>query len=170
MNTATWVAIPFAYLLGTFPSASLFARAAGIDITKVGSGNPGASNISRSLGWRKGVWVFVLDAAKGAICAAAGLVIAGRPAGYTLAGAAIIGPILSPIVFISGVALWLAVSRLTKLASLASILAVAVLPIGMVVVGRDLWEVLTTIGLCAIVMSRHIGNMRRLVTATEHRI
>ena len=78
--------------------------------------------------------------------------------------------VLSPIVFISGVALWLAVSRLTKLASLASILAVAVLPIGMVVVGRDLWEVLTTIGLCAIVMSRHIGNMRRLVTATEHRI
>ncbi|MGB1380508.1 MAG: glycerol-3-phosphate acyltransferase, partial [Ilumatobacteraceae bacterium] len=71
---------------------------------------------------------------------------------------------------ISAVALWLAVSRLTKLASLASILAVAVLPIGMVVVGRDLWEVLTTIGLCAIVMSRHIGNMRRLVTATEHRI
>ncbi len=192
MNTATWVAIPFAYLLGTFPSASLFARAAGIDITKVGSGNPGASNISRSLGWRKGVWVFVLDAAKGAICAAAGLVIAGRPAGYTLAGAAIIGHILpigrrlrggkgvatgggafavlSPIVLIRGVALWLAVSRLTKLASLASILAVAVLPIGMVVVGRDLWEVLTTIGLCAIVMSRHIGNMRRLVTATEHRI
>jgi len=45
-----------------------------------------------------------------------------------------------------------------------------VLPIGMVVVGRDLWEVLTTIGLCAIVMSRHIGNMRRLVTSSEHRI
>ena len=91
MNIAAWVAIPFAYLLGTFPSATLIARASGIDITKVGSGNPGASNISRNLGWRKGVWVFVLDAAKGAICAGAGLLIAGRPAGYALAGAAIIG-------------------------------------------------------------------------------
>lgn len=192
MNIAAWVAIPFAYLLGTFPSATLVARASGIDITKVGSGNPGASNIGRNLGWRKGVWVFVLDAAKGAICAGAGLLIDGRPAGYTLAGAAIIGHILpigrrlrggkgvatgggafavlSPVVFIGSIALWLAVSKLTKLASLASILAVAVLPIGMIVVGRDLWEVLTTVGLCAIVMSRHIGNMRRLVTATEHRI
>ncbi len=192
MNIAAWVAIPFAYLLGTFPSATLIARASGIDITKVGSGNPGASNISRNLGWRKGVWVFVLDAAKGAICAGAGLLIAGRPAGYALAGAAIIGHILpvgrrlrggkgvatgggafaalSPIVFLGAVILWLAVSRLTKLASLASILAVGVLPIGIVIVGRDSWEILVTVGLCSIVMTRHLGNMRRLVTASEHRI
>ena len=61
-----WVALlPAAYLLGTFPSAALVARANGIDITAVGSGNPGASNVTRALGWRKGVWVFVLDALEG---------------------------------------------------------------------------------------------------------
>ncbi len=77
---------------------------------------------------------------------------------------------LSPIVFLGAVILWLAVSRLTKLASLASILAVGVLPIGIVIVGRDSWEILATVGLCSIVMTRHLGNMRRLVTASEHRI
>ena len=39
----------------------------------IGSGNPGASNVTRALGWRKGVWVFVLDALKGAIAAGLGL-------------------------------------------------------------------------------------------------
>ena len=54
------------YLLGTLPSAIWIASANGIDISTVGSGNPGASNVTRALGWRKGVWVYVLDAAKGA--------------------------------------------------------------------------------------------------------
>ena len=63
---AVWVALtPSAYLLGTFPSASLVASASGVDITATGSGNPGASNVTRALGWRKGVLVFALDALKG---------------------------------------------------------------------------------------------------------
>ena len=37
--------VPVGYLLGTFPSAVLVARARGVDITKQGSGNPGASNV-----------------------------------------------------------------------------------------------------------------------------
>ncbi|MFT4657382.1 MAG: glycerol-3-phosphate acyltransferase PlsY, partial [Ilumatobacter sp.] len=61
------VLIVLAYLLGTFPSATLIARANGVDIQSVGSGNPGASNVTRALGWRKGVWVYVLDTIKGAI-------------------------------------------------------------------------------------------------------
>ena len=61
-----WVAlVAAAYLLGTFPSAALVASASGVDITTTGSGNPGASNVTRTLGWRKGVLVFVLDALKG---------------------------------------------------------------------------------------------------------
>ena len=83
--------LPVAYLIGTFPSASLVARANGIDIRTVGSGNPGASNVARVLGWRRGVWVFVLDAAKGALAAGLGLVVDGRPAGYWLGAAAVIG-------------------------------------------------------------------------------
>ena len=44
--------VPLAWLLGTFPSAVLVARAHGRDITAEGSGNPGASNVSRLLGWK----------------------------------------------------------------------------------------------------------------------
>lgn len=189
----TWVALcVVAYLIGTFPSAPIVARAAGIDITKVGSGNPGASNIARSLGWRKGIWVFVLDAAKGAIAVAIGLIADGRPLGYAMAAGAILGhvfpagrgfrggkgvatgggafAVLSPIVFPFLILIWLVVSRLTKTAALASILAVAALPVGVALVGRETWEVPATIALCALVMVRHLGNIRRMVTAKEHRL
>ena len=57
--------IVFSYVLGTFPSAILVAKANGVDISTFGSGNPGASNVTRALGWRKGVWVYVLDALAG---------------------------------------------------------------------------------------------------------
>ena len=45
-----WLLLVPAYFLGTFPSAVWIARTKGIDITKEGSGNPGASNIARTLG------------------------------------------------------------------------------------------------------------------------
>jgi glycerol-3-phosphate acyltransferase PlsY len=186
-----WVLLlPVAYLIGTFPSASLVARANGIDIRSVGSGNPGASNVTRVLGWRRGVWVFVLDAAKGALAAGLGLLADGRPAGYWLGAAAVVGHVfpvwqrfrggkgvatgggifgvLSPLVFTALVALWFAISRLTKKASLASIIIVSLLPVGVGVVRRDAWEVLATAGICALVMTRHVGNIRRLVTRREH--
>ena len=46
-------AIP-AYLLGTFPTAMLVARAGGHDVLTEGSGNPGASNVARLMGWKAG--------------------------------------------------------------------------------------------------------------------
>lgn len=61
------LAIVLAYFCGTLPSAILIAKSKGIDITTFGSGNPGASNISRALGAKYGALVFLLDAAKGAI-------------------------------------------------------------------------------------------------------
>ena len=72
MNVGVEVAllVPVAYLLGTFPSAALVARRRGVDVTAEGSGNPGASNTFRLLGWKAGALVFALDVAKGAIAAA----------------------------------------------------------------------------------------------------
>lgn len=186
-----WVLLlPVAYLIGTFPSASLVARANGIDIRNVGSGNPGASNVARTLGWRRGVWVFVLDAAKGALAAGLGLVADGRPAGYWLGAAAVVGhvfpvwqrfrggkgvatgggvfAVLSPFVGTAAVALWYVISRLTKKASLASIIIVGMLPVGVGIVRREAWEVLATAGICALVMIRHVGNIQRLVRRREH--
>ena len=46
---ATVLLVPVGYLLGMFPSAVLVARSRGVDITKQGSGNPGASNVIRVL-------------------------------------------------------------------------------------------------------------------------
>ncbi|MED6337208.1 MAG: glycerol-3-phosphate acyltransferase, partial [Actinomycetota bacterium] len=80
-----------AYVVGMFPSAILVARAASVDITSVGSGNPGAANITRNLGWKRGIWVFVLDAAKGAVAVGAGLAIDDRPLAYLAGAAAILG-------------------------------------------------------------------------------
>jgi glycerol-3-phosphate acyltransferase PlsY len=188
-----WVALlPAAYLLGTFPSAALVARASGIDIASVGSGNPGASNVTRALGWRKGVWVFVLDALKGAGAAGLGLLVDGRSAGYWLGAAAIVGhvfpvirrirggkgvatgggvmAVLHPLVAIALMVVWVAVSRLTAKASIASIAVVALLPIGVAVTAAPSWEIAASVGLCALVMARHLGNVKRLVTRKEPKL
>jgi len=64
---------PLAWLLGTFPTAVLVARAKGRDVTREGSGNPGASNVGRVLGWRWGAVVLVAEFAKGTLAAGVGL-------------------------------------------------------------------------------------------------
>ncbi len=64
------------YFFGSLPFGYIVARAHGVDIFKVGSGNPGATNVKRVLGERfgdrgrrAGNLVFALDAVKGALAA-----------------------------------------------------------------------------------------------------
>lgn len=185
-----WFLVPVAYVLGTFPSAILVARAGGIDISTFGSGNPGASNVTRALGWRKGVWVYVLDAGKGAIAAALGLVVDGQPMAYWCGAAAIVGhmfpvfrrfrggkgvatgsgvllvvqPILAPL----AVALWWLVTRLTGKAALGSVVAVALVPVGLIVQETPAWEFLAVAGLCALIVVKHADNIKRLIRREEH--
>ena len=54
-----------AYLLGSIPTGYLVARAKGIDIRTVGSGNIGATNAMRVLGKPAGIFVLLMDALKG---------------------------------------------------------------------------------------------------------
>ena len=54
-----------AYLVGSLPTGFLVAKAKGIDIRTVGSGNIGATNAMRALGKPLGVFVLALDALKG---------------------------------------------------------------------------------------------------------
>ena len=75
---------------------------------------------------------------------------------------------LSPIVFPIRVALWFVISRVTRKASVASIVIVALLPVGVGIVRQDVWEVAATIGVSMLVMTRHLGNIKRLVTRREH--
>jgi glycerol-3-phosphate acyltransferase PlsY len=59
------------YLFGAVPFGYLIARAKGVDLFKVGSGNIGATNVGRVLGKKFGIAAFVLDFLKGAIPVAA---------------------------------------------------------------------------------------------------
>jgi len=54
-----------ACLLGSLPTGYIAGRLVGVDIRKVGSGNVGATNVTRVLGKRFGYPVFLVDFAKG---------------------------------------------------------------------------------------------------------
>jgi glycerol-3-phosphate acyltransferase PlsY len=64
-----------AYLLGSIPFGFLVAKAKGIDIRNVGSGNIGATNAMRVLGKPAGIFVLLLDAAKGWFACYVGLTL-----------------------------------------------------------------------------------------------
>jgi len=55
------------YLLGSVPFAMIIAKAHGKDLRNVGSGNIGATNLSRAVGKKWGIFCFVLDAVKGIV-------------------------------------------------------------------------------------------------------
>jgi glycerol-3-phosphate acyltransferase PlsY len=61
------VALALAYLSGSLPFAWLAGVAKGVDLRKQGSGNLGATNVFRVLGWKVGLVVFLADALKGAL-------------------------------------------------------------------------------------------------------
>ena len=70
MQPLALVGLVVAYLVGSVPTAYLAGRAHGVDLRRHGSGNLGATNALRVLGWRTGVPVFAVDAAKGYVPAA----------------------------------------------------------------------------------------------------
>ncbi len=61
------LAIAFSYFLGAIPSGLLVARAHGIDIRTVGSGNIGATNVFRAVGRGWGLCTLLCDALKGLV-------------------------------------------------------------------------------------------------------
>lgn len=181
------ILVPFAWLLGTFPSATLVAKAKGHDILTEGSGNPGASNVGRLLGWRYGLLVLVMDFAKGALAAGVGLAIDGRPGAFVLGAAAIVGHtfplyrkggkgvaagagmlvVLYPLIVVGLGVVWIIVARVLKKASLASLLVTVLFPITVWLAGYDLWEVAVLAALAVLVVLRHAANIRRLVRREE---
>src|SRR3954470_13721828 len=61
------VAVVLSYLSGSIPFAAIAGKLRGVDLRKHGSGNLGATNVFRVLGWKVGLLVFVADALKGAL-------------------------------------------------------------------------------------------------------
>ncbi len=83
------------YLVGSVNPAAIIARLRGIDLRSAGSGNPGATNVARTMGGRWGVLVGVLDVLKGLLPA---LVFGrfGLGAAEVAGLAAVLGHITSP--------------------------------------------------------------------------
>jgi glycerol-3-phosphate acyltransferase PlsY len=153
-----WTLLPLlAYLLGAIPFGLLIARARGVDIRKVGSGNIGATNVFRSVGKGWGLLTFALDALKGfvpawlfpaaashcwglprcpelqLVCGVAAIVghnwpvYAGFRGGKGVATSA--GAVLgiAPVGVLIGLASWAVFFALSRYVSLASILAAVTL-------------------------------------------
>lgn len=177
------------YFLGTLPSAIVVARSKGVDIMSFGSGNPGASNVARALGTKYGALVFVLDAAKGAIPAVLGLAANGDAGAYICATAAILGhmfPITRKFRGGKGIATgggmllvmhwyilvyllvsWLLIAKITKKASIGSIILTPTVPIILWIIGTPAWEIITIIGIGLLVEIKHLPNIKRLLAGKE---
>ena len=143
----------FAYLFGAIPFALIIGKLHGVDIRTVGSGNVGATNVTRAVGPVQGKICFVLDLLKGAIpVLAAQVLLPGMPGMAIAAGAvAILGhmfPVylkfkggkgvstgagaalaLAPLPLLCALALWGILFLATRYVSVASILAAAALPV-----------------------------------------
>jgi len=179
--------IPVGYVLGMFPSAVLIARAKGHDILAEGSGNPGASNVARILGWRFGAIVLLADFTKGAAAAGIGWAADGRPGAYLVGCAAVVGHtyplgrkggkgvaaaggmlvVLFPLIALPLAVVWFVVSRVLHKASIASLLIVVVFPVTVALAGYDGWEIAVISGVSALLLLRHLPNIRRLVHRAE---
>src|SRR5262245_34443188 len=151
-----------AYLIGAVPFGYLVARWRGVDITKLGSGNIGATNVGRVLGKPLGLLVFLLDFAKGALPTAAARVCFGDEADYlaVVAGlSAILGHmfpiylgfiggkgvatgagvvfVLMPLPALGGLLVWIAMLCAFRYVSLASLAAAAALTVLRLVVSSE---------------------------------
>ena len=168
------------------------AHRAGVDVTNVGSKNPGASNTFRTAGRKAGAIVFVLDILKGVIPSVVGLATVSRPLGMACGIAAFLGHIfpvqrrfkggkgvatagglafgLYPLVATVLILVWFVVVKVTHKASIGSLLIVVLLPVGVGLTHHRAWETTCIAGLSVVVMARHAQNIKRLLKGTERDI
>jgi glycerol-3-phosphate acyltransferase PlsY len=180
------------YLAGSLPFGYWLGRAKGLDVRTVGSGNIGASNVWRALGWRYGLPVVVLDVAKAFVPALLGVILVDDLAGVLAGAAAMLGhwrPIflrferggktvaaaggvffaVAPLVGVATAAVWIVVFVATRYASVASIVAAMSTPFLAVLFGEPWPVVVFATGAAAAVVVLHRANLRRLRAGTENR-
>ena len=184
-----------AFLVGSFPTGYLVARAYGVDIRQVGSGNIGATNVLRSVNRWAGRGVFVVDMLKGFLPPLLAPVLLPQPdhsvTQVIACFFAILGHNYTPWLGFRGgkgvataaggflaicwpallvvAAVWLAVFFLSHYVSLASIVAVAALPF-LVFGFSNNWIFTAFATLVAVVtILRHKPNIQWLLAGTEHK-
>jgi glycerol-3-phosphate acyltransferase PlsY len=185
-----------AYLCGAVPFGLLVARARGIDIRSVGSGNIGATNVFRCVGKGWGLLTFALDVLKGllpvlllprpdAAGAAAPLLYAGAAVaghnwpvflrfrggkGVATSVGALLG--IAPGAVGAGLGVWVAVMLLGRYVSLASICgAAAVAAFAWIrhVPGTSIAVPTALTILAGLAIWRHRANIQRLCRGEENR-
>lgn len=186
-----------AYLVGSIDFAVIVGRMHGVDIHDVGSGNPGASNVLRTLGTFPAVLVLVGDMMKGVVGAAMGMVSSGVADpqvhwAFAIGLAAVVGhcyPVFHkfkggkgvataggvtlftiPMVALIDVVVWGILARVTKTASVSSLVVMGLtIPLALWrgVRGIALVWLLATI---LLIVWRHRGNIRRMVRGDEQRV
>lgn len=183
------------YLVGAVPTSYLVVRLVkGQDLRTLGSGNLGATNLYRVLGWRYAVPVALFDILKGAFPV---VIFAPRAGGgaveaLVLGGAAVVGhafPVflgfrggkgvatgagvvlgLAPLAFLATFVTWAVVVKLSGYVSLGSMLAALVLPPAVYLLHPERRPMIGLfILLAALIIVLHRKNIGRLRSGTENR-
>jgi glycerol-3-phosphate acyltransferase PlsY len=192
------LALALSYASGSIPFAYLAGAASGVDLRKQGSGNLGATNVFRVLGWKVGLVVFLADALKGALpvlllprliggtgepvlwaiaCGVAAIAGHVRPlwlgfsrGGKGVATAAGVFFALAPLPMLAAFLVFVAIVLASGYVSLASLVSALVLP-GLLLVtqGARAPLFLVSLVIAAFVFWTHRANIGRLRRGEEHR-
>ena len=185
-----------AFFLGAIPFSWILARLfGGLDIRSVGSGNVGATNVARSLGYGIGATALLLDVAKGVaavllaryLCGAeataaqamaGGVAVLGHNFSPFLAfrggkgvatGAGVLGT-LAPLVLVLCLVVFIVTVAITRMVALGSVLGSAAMPPATWFLDGDPSLVLLALLLAGLVIVRHRGNIARMLSGREDRL
>ena len=186
------IALVLGYVLGSIPFGLLLTRAAGLgDIRQIGSGNIGATNVLRTGNKGLAAATLLLDAAKGAVAVVIARYFLGETPAMLAGLAAFLGhvfPVWLGFKGGKGVAtylgvllalawqlaamfalIWLAIAGLTRISSLAAIVATIAVPIAAWIWGGSDLAIVATV-MSVIILIKHRANIERLMTGEEPRI
>ena len=181
-----------AYLLGSVPFGLVMARLFGLgDIRAIGSGNIGATNVLRTGNKPAAALTLLLDAGKGGIAVLIARYALAEDAAQIAGFAAFLGhcfPIflgfkggkgvatflgtLLALFWPAGIAAcltWALVAGVFRISSLSALVAAALSPVWVSVLGMPSAG-LTTALLAALIFMRHDANIKRLIAGEEPRI
>jgi glycerol-3-phosphate acyltransferase PlsY len=190
-----WPWFVASYLLGSLPTSWIVVKLVkGQDLRTLGSGNLGATNLFRQLGWRWALPAALIDVAKGAVPV---LVFGPRAGGgdlmaLALGVTAVLGHVFSLFVNFKGgkgvatgagvllglapwaalvaIAIWAVTLKLTGYVSLGSIIAAAALVPALWLLYPDKHDLVLPFALlAAMIILLHRANIQRLLKGTEHR-
>ena len=192
MDAWDFAAIAAGYFLGSVDFGVIVPRLFGVDIYGTGSGNPGATNVLRTMGRKEAALVLLGDLAKGVGAAALGSWAGGPVVGFAAGLAAVVGhcfPVWhrfkggKGVAAAGGMVAWLEpwallillgvfalVVALTRKASLGSLVAALGLVPALAVFDHRGWSLGLAGAAVALIAWRHVPNIRRLLAGREHTI